>query len=95
MGGARLGRSIQPDRRPGRKCGSSRDGTFTLPSFRPGEYGLKAGHDAYEDPEVYPGKLAMEHPESFKETADPWKRAKVVTVESGSDSALVEVEFPR
>ena len=48
-------------------------GEFTLPSLPPGEYGLKAGHDAYDDAEVYPGKLAMEHPESFKETADPWK----------------------
>ena len=70
-------------------------GQFTLPSLPPGEYGLKAGHDAYDDAEVYPGKLAMEHPESLKESADPWKRAKVVTIESGRDSAMVEVEFPR
>ncbi len=70
-------------------------GQFTLPSLPPGEYGLKAGHDAYEDAEVYPGKLVMEHPESEKEIADPWKRAKLVTVEPGRDSVIVEVEFPR
>ena len=70
-------------------------GQFTLPSLPPGEYGLKAGHDAYDDAEVYPGKLAIEHPESFKETADPWKCAKLVTVKPGGDSDMVEVEFPR
>ncbi len=36
-------------------------GHFALPSLPPGEYGLKAGHDAYDDAEVYPGKLAVEH----------------------------------
>jgi hypothetical protein len=70
-------------------------GKFTLPSLPPGEYGLKAGHDAYEDAEVYPGNLAREHRESFNEIADPWKRAKLVAVEPGRDSVIVEVEFPR
>jgi len=70
-------------------------GQFTLASLPPGEYGLKAGHDAYEDAEVYPGKLAREHLESFKEIADPWKRAKLVTFKQGRDSVIVEVEFPR
>ncbi len=72
----------------------ARDGTFTLPPLPPDEYGLKAGHDAYEDPEVYPGGLMREHPEAFKETADPWKRAKVVKVEAGRDSGGVVVDFP-
>ena len=49
------------------------DGTFSLPRLPPGEYGLKVGHDAYEDAEVYPGRLFRDHPEAFKETADPWK----------------------
>jgi hypothetical protein len=71
------------------------NGQFTLPSLPPGEYGLKAGHDAYDDAEYYPGKLAREHPESFNEMADPWKRAKFVTVRPGRDSVIVEVEFPR
>ena len=59
-------------------------GQFTLPPLPPGEYGLKAGHDAYEDAEVYPGKLATEHPESFQEIADPWRRARIVTVRARS-----------
>jgi hypothetical protein len=71
------------------------DGTFMFPALPPGEYGLKVGHDAYEDAEVYPGKLALEHREAFNEMSDPWKRAKVVTVKPGGDSAIVEVEFPR
>jgi hypothetical protein len=73
------------------------DGTFALPPLPPGEYGLKAGHDAYDDAEVYPGdaRLVMrDHPEVSKETADPWKRAKVVTVKAGQETAGVEVEFP-
>ena len=72
----------------------ARDGTFTLPPLPPGEYGLKAGHDAYDDPEVYPGALRREHPEVFKEKADPWRRAKVLTVEAACDSAGVVVDFP-
>jgi hypothetical protein len=70
------------------------DGTFTLPPLPPGEYGLKAGHDAYEDAEVYPGLSARDHPEAAKEPADPWKRAKVVTVKAGQETEGVEVEFP-
>jgi RNA polymerase sigma factor (sigma-70 family) len=72
----------------------SADGTFALPLLPPGEYGLKAGHDAYEDAEVYPGSSARDHPEAAKEPADPWKRAKVVTVKAGEETAGVEVEFP-
>jgi hypothetical protein len=60
----------------------AQDGTFTLPPLPPGGYGLKAGHNAYEDPDVHPGGLMREHPESFKETGDPWKQAKVVKVET-------------
>jgi len=36
----------------------------------------------------------LEHPEAVKETADPWKRAKVVKVEAGRDSEGVVVDFP-
>jgi RNA polymerase sigma factor (sigma-70 family) len=73
------------------------DGTFAMQALPPGEYGLKAGHDAYDDAEVYPGDVrlvARDHPEVFKEAADPWKRAKVVTVRSGEETSGVEVEFP-
>ena len=70
-------------------------GLFTLPSLPPGEYGLKAGHDAYDDAEFYPGNLARAHPETSRQTADPWKRARLVTVTPGRDSVLVEIEFPQ
>jgi hypothetical protein len=70
------------------------DGTFALPPLPPGEYGLKAGHDAYEDAEVYPGLLVRDHPEAAKEPADPWKQARVVTVKAGQETSGVEVEFP-
>jgi hypothetical protein len=71
------------------------DGTFSFATLPPGEYGLKVGHDAYDDPEVYPGSLMRDHPEAFKENADPWKRAKVVSVHSGQTTEGVEVELPQ
>ncbi len=70
-------------------------GAFLLPPLPPGEYGLKVGHDAYEDAETYPGALALQHREAFQQTADPWKRAKVVKVQARRDTEGVEVEFPR
>ena len=71
------------------------DGTFSFPALPPGEYGLKVGHDAYDDPEVYPGSLMRDHPEAFKENADPWKRAKIVSVRAGQTTEGVEVELPQ
>jgi hypothetical protein len=61
----------------------------------PGEYGLKVGHDAYEDAEVYFGSLLEVPREAFKVPADPWKRAKVVRVEAGWETEGVEVEMPQ
>jgi hypothetical protein len=71
------------------------DGTFCLPPLPPGEYGLKVGHDAYEDAEVYFGERAREHPEAFDQIADPWKRARVVSIQAGQDTGGVELELPR
>jgi hypothetical protein len=71
------------------------DGTFSFPTLPPGEYGLKVGHEAYEDPEVYPGSLSRDHPEAFKQNADPWKRAKIVSVHPGRTTEGVEVELPQ
>ena len=70
------------------------DGTFTFPPLPPGVYGLKAGHDAYEDAETYPGLLARNQPESYQVIADPWKRAVRVTVAAGRDVDGVEVAWP-
>ena len=33
--------------------------------------------------------------EAYKRPADPWKRAKVVSVEAGRDTQEVELEMPR
>jgi hypothetical protein len=71
------------------------DGTFSFPTLPPGYYGLKVGHDAYDDPEVYPGSLMRDHPEAFKENADPWKRAKIVSVRAGQTAEGIEVEMPQ
>ena len=71
------------------------DGTFSLPPLPPGQYGLKAGHNAYEDAEVYPGPLMDAHPAAFSEMADPWKRAKVVTVEAGRETSGAGIELPK
>jgi hypothetical protein len=46
-------------------------GHFTLPSLPPGEYGLKADHDAYDDAEVYLSELLREHFESLNEHPRP------------------------
>ena len=41
------------------------NGTFEFSLLPPGEYGIKSGHDAYEDLEVYPGELIRSHPSAF------------------------------
>lgn len=69
------------------------DGEFSLPLLPPGEYGLKVGHDAYDDSEVPRDRNIPE--EEWERLADPWRRAKVVEVEAGRDSGGVEVELPQ
>ena len=68
-----------------------RDGAFAFLRVPPGQYGLKAGHDAYEDSDV-PRSLDISE-EDWVRPADPWKRARIVEVESDRDHAGVEVEF--
>jgi hypothetical protein len=72
-----------------------RDGTFSLPPLPPGEYGLKVGHDAFDDAEVYPGSLINDHREAFDQVADPWKRAKMVSVEAGKELTGIDLELPQ
>jgi hypothetical protein len=67
------------------------DGAFTL-RLPPGEYGVKVGHDAYEDSEVPRGKNIPK--EAWEKRADPWPRAKVVTVAAGREIGGLEVELP-
>jgi hypothetical protein len=67
-------------------------GAFVLPPLPPGEYGLKAGTDAYMDPEVPQGRDIPK--EAWEREAEPWKNARVVTLESGRDVDGVKVAFP-
>ena len=70
------------------------DGTFSFSQLPPGEYGLKVGHDAYHDWEVPGGKLDESSEAIWQLRADPWQRAKIVTVRPGSESSGVELELP-
>jgi len=63
-----------------------------LEHLPPGDYGLKVGHDAYEDSEVPHGPNIPE--EAWKKPADPWQQAKVVKVEAGRDVKGMELELP-
>jgi hypothetical protein len=80
-------------------------GEFCFQQLPPGEYGLKVGHDAYQDsevPQTSPHSSEEEWQELSKEEwqkladkeADPWQRAKVVTVEAGRELSGVELELP-
>jgi hypothetical protein len=69
------------------------DGTFSFPQLAPGEYGLKVGHDAYHDWEV-PGGFFDLPPSVWLIREDPWQRAKIATVRSGSETSGIELELP-
>ncbi|WP_435011419.1 carboxypeptidase-like regulatory domain-containing protein [Tundrisphaera lichenicola] len=70
------------------------DGTFRLAGLPPGKYGLKAGHDGYEDPHSLSGRIDFEkHPELFEKTAEPWRGAVEVTVDAGGTSRGVVLDF--
>jgi hypothetical protein len=70
------------------------DGKFCFRQLQPGEYGLKVGHDAFQDSEVYRGDDEKEYMEAFKRKVDPWKRATIVKVEADRESSGVELELP-
>jgi hypothetical protein len=72
---------------------ASPDGGFVLPPLPPGEYGLKAGTDAYMDPEVPQGRDIPK--EAWEREAEPWKQAKIVRIQPGYDIDEVEIVFPR
>lgn len=72
------------------------DGTFRFEGLPPGRYGLKAGHDGYEDPH----SLMSMWTEEFKKyrefvisPAEPWLGAIVVEVKPGQASRGVVVDF--
>ncbi len=68
------------------------DGTFTFEQLPPGRYGLKVGHDAYQDSEVPRQDIPAD---AFSKLSEPWSRAVVVTVESGGTIRGVELELPK
>ena len=69
----------------------SPDGSFRIEDLPPGRYGLKAGHDAYEDPHVSRGNGL--DPSEFNKSAEPWQGAVVVEVEPGEATRGAVVDF--
>jgi hypothetical protein len=79
-------------------------GCFTLPALPPGEYGLKVGHDAFVDAETRVPLADVKRELTKAETAalikawnapaEPWKRARVVRVEEGKQTAGIDLELP-
>ncbi len=83
------------------------NGRYVFPALPPGEYGLKVGHDAFADRETETlfdqlitlkreltkeEKTALD--KQFKALSDPWKRARVVRVAEGKETADVDLELP-
>ncbi len=69
------------------------DGSFLLASLPPGEFGLKVGHDAYDDPNI-PHDLRHVTKEGWEKLDDPWKGAKIAKVEPDRDTPGIELELP-
>jgi hypothetical protein len=80
------------------------EGCFTLPALPPGAYGLKVGHDAFVDAETQVPLADVKREltkaeqvalvKAWNAPAEPWKRARVVRVEEGKETAGVELELP-
>ncbi len=69
------------------------DGTFRLADLPPGRHGLKAGHDAYDDPQSL-SKLGVEgFAGHFQLPAQPWSGAVVVEVKPGETARGVLLDF--
>ena len=72
----------------------ARDGSFRLDGLPPGKYGLKAGHDGYQDPHTLSGPFDFEkHRELYDRPAEPWRGAVEVAVEAGSTARGVVIDF--
>jgi len=73
------------------------DGSFTIPQLPPGEYGLKVGHDGYEEPELPWGRFRNrpDKDKLFDTLATPWKGAVVVNVQPEKSTEDVELDLPR
>ena len=69
------------------------DGSFAFDQLPPGEYGLKAGNDAFMDSERPPSILADDSP-VYGSPAQPWNRARIVRVGSGEVIENVRLQLP-
>jgi hypothetical protein len=69
----------------------ARDGTFQLDHLPPGEYGLKVGHDGYQDPDVFDGASTA----SSRKDANPWHDAALVQVRPGQTATGVLLDTPK
>ena len=69
------------------------DGSFLLVCLPPGEFGLKVGHDAYDDPDI-PHDLRHVTKEGWDKLDDPWKGAKIVNVKPDRAASGIELELP-
>jgi hypothetical protein len=69
------------------------DGSFLLASLPPGEFGLKVGHNAYDDPNI-PHGLRHLTKEDQERLDDPWKGAKIVNVKPNRGISGIELELP-
>jgi uncharacterized GH25 family protein len=71
------------------------DGAFTFERLPPGRYGLKVGHDGYQDADV-PGHegLASVPADAWGKISDPWRHSVRVKLASGQTVDGVELELP-
>lgn len=65
-----------------------------LQATPPGEYGLKAGNDAFDDEERAP-QVIPDHDPIYNAPADSWKRAATVRVEADYAASNCDLEEPR
>jgi hypothetical protein len=65
------------------------EGRFSLAQLAPGTYGLKVGHDAYDDSDIPRG-----FPTPPLWWADPWSRALKAAVRAGSTTEDVVLDLP-
>lgn len=72
-----------------REAAVSPDGTFRIDDLPPGHYGLKAGHDAYEDPHSPKDDL----PRNARLESQPWSGAVNVDVNSGETAGGILLDF--
>lgn len=73
-----------------------RDGTFRLEHLPPGEFGLKVGHEGYQDPEVPRLNQGRKYPPgTFNKVAEPFATAVLATVQPAMVSDGVVLELPK